>query len=147
MTKKIDAVGIPANGASGMFTRHETPRYRGFASFDGAVDGGAAVLLEVADTPAARMKGLMGREHLPACCGMVFTDLEGGAFWMKGCKIPLDIVFLDDDDDVSLMYSMEVDEGAERYTYGDEKTAIELPYGFLAGHGISKGTHCKWRTW
>jgi uncharacterized membrane protein (UPF0127 family) len=105
------------------------------------------VLLEVADTPAAKTRGLMGRESLPACCGMIFTGLTGGAFWMKGCKIPLDIVFLDENDDVSTMYSMKLDGGARKYRYGDEKTAIELPYGFCRNHGIDIGAHCNWRTW
>ena len=149
MTKTVDASGVKSDDVPGMFMRHEKRgRFRGFASFDSdRCEGCASVILEVADTPAARTRGLMGRKSLPACCGMVFTDLEGGAFWMKGCKIPLDIVFLDDNDDVSIVYSMNPDGGARRYRYGDEKTAIELPYGFCESHGVDVGSHCNWRIW
>lgn len=149
MTKRVDALGTAADGVPGMFKRHERRgRFRGFAAFDGdGCEGCASVLLEVADSPAAKTRGLMGRRSLPPCCGMIFTDLDGGAFWMKGCKIPLDIVFLDDDGDVSIVYSMEADGGVRKYRYGDEKTAIELPAGFCERHGIDVGSHCNWRIW
>ena len=145
MTKRVPAAGVLLDSAPALFKRHETgSRFRGFASFG---DGDASVILEVADTPEARARGLMGRESLPACCGMLFTDLEGGAFWMKGCRIPLDIVFLDDSGRVTRRYGMKADGGARRYRYGDEKTAIELSYGFCDAHGIDVGTKCRWRTW
>ena len=93
MTKRVPAAGVISDDAPELFTRTGLKsKYRGFASF--GEDDSASVLLEVADTPDLRAKGLMGRDNLPACCGMIFTDLEGGAFWMKGCKIPLDIVFI-----------------------------------------------------
>lgn len=146
MIKRVDVTSVPLGKAKNLFSRHETDsRYRGFASFGGK--RGACALLEVADTPYLREKGLMGRKNLPFGCGMLFTDLEGGAFWMKGCKIPLDIVFLDDSGVVTRVYTMKADGGAKKYYYGDEKTAIELPSGFCAKHGVKVGTKCNWRTW
>ena len=146
MTKHIPVTGVLTDKTPDLFTRaYSGSKYRGFASF--GEDDSASVILEVADTPELRERGLMGRENLPACCGMIFTDLTGGFFWMKGCKIPLDIVFIDDNGEVSLKYSMKADNGLKRYRYGDESTAIELPYGFCDTHGIDIGTPCKWRTW
>ena len=146
MTKKVIGTGVLSDKAPDLFKSNGTsPRYRGFASF--GEDGSSSVILEVADTQYLKSKGLSGRKYLPSCCGMVFTGLTGGAFWMKGCKIPLDIVFLNDDDTVSRVYSMKVDGGEKMYRYGDEKTAIELQYGFCRRNGIEPGTKCKWRVW
>ena len=145
MTKRVPAAGVLSDGTPSLFKRHETKsKFRGFASFG---DGSSSVILEVADTPELRAKGLMGREDLPACCGMIFTDLDGGAFWMKGCKIPLDIVFIDDSGKITRKYGMKADGGVRRYRYEDESTAIELPYGFCDSHDIGVGTKCDWRIW
>lgn len=120
-----------------------TSRFRGYASFG---NGESSVLLELADSFTARQRGLMGRKSLPECCGMLFTGLTGGSFWMKGCLIDLDVVFLDDGK-VSLVYTMKADGGEKMYRYGSETAAIELPAGFCRRHGISKGTKVEVRTW
>lgn len=147
MTKKVPATGVMSDKTPDLFLRHEvTSRFRGFATFD--TEKNISVLLEVADTPALKAIGLSGRNKMPPCCGMVFTGLTGGAFWMKGCKVPLDIVFLDKHDKITRMYSMPVDGGVKKYYYGDdENTAIELPAGFCENHNIGVGTKCKWRIW
>ena len=132
MTKTIPAVGTKA-----------TSRFRGYASFG---SGDSSVLLEIADSPSAKRKGLMGRKSMPECCGMLFTGLTGGSFWMKGCLIDLDIVFLDNDS-VSRLYTMKADGGDRMYRYGSETAAIELPAGFCSRHGISRGTEVEVRTW
>ena len=45
-------------------------------------------------------KGLSGREHLHPKDGMLFQFDETGkrSFHMKGCKIPLDILFIKNDE-------------------------------------------------
>jgi len=125
-------------------SRSTQSRFRGIASF--GEEENPVVLLEVADTPSLKTRGLMGRNSLPDYCGMLFVDLSGGSFWMKGCKIPLDIVFLDKDGIVSRTYSMPADGGSCKYPYVEE-TAIELPYGFCRRHKIRIGTPCSWRRW
>ncbi len=53
--------------------------------------------LELALTPEARERGLMGRADLPPERGMlfVFPDEAPRRFWMKHTRVDLDIVYLD----------------------------------------------------
>lgn len=62
----------------------------------GAVQVGA-FHLQVAATPSERSWGLQGVKTLPSHSGMVFLTPkpERAVYWMKGCFIPLDIVYLD----------------------------------------------------
>lgn len=118
-------------------------RFGGYAAFG---DGSSSVILEVASTPDAKTRGLSGRKAMPECCGMLFTGLSGGAFWMKGCLIPLDIVFIKDGR-VSRVYSMQADGGEKLYRYGDETEAIELAYGFCRRHSVDIGSEVEVRLW
>ncbi len=52
--------------------------------------------VEIADTDAARAKGLMYRKELPEGRGMLF-DFHGEqdvSFWMENTYIPLDMIFI-----------------------------------------------------
>lgn len=53
--------------------------------------------MEIADTPAARERGLMGRESLAPRAGMVFLWSEDtdSSFYMRGTLIPLEAAFFD----------------------------------------------------
>ncbi len=60
---------------------------------------GTSYSIEIAEDDAARERGLMGRESMPADHGMlfVFQDDAPRAFWMKNCKFPQDMLFFDAD--------------------------------------------------
>src|SRR5690349_20356325 len=58
---------------------------------------GQHINVELALSDAARMHGLMFREHMATNHGMlfVFEQETPQAFWMKNTKIPLDIFYFD----------------------------------------------------
>jgi len=60
---------------------------------------GAEFSLEIAASDRERQLGYMFREEVGADKGMVFlfgaTDLH--SIWMKNCRVPLDIIWLDED--------------------------------------------------
>lgn len=59
--------------------------------------------VETATTPEEMTKGLMFRESIPENGGMIFEigTPRNIAMWMKNTKIPLDIVFINKDKEVS----------------------------------------------
>ena len=63
-------------------------------------EGGLAAVIEVeiADRPATRARGLMGRDELACSRGMlfIFEQSQRLSFWMHNTLIPLDIFFIDD---------------------------------------------------
>ena len=71
--------------------------------------GEVTVPVEVADTPAERERGLMGRQSLASDDGMVFIfpNNSNDAFWMKGTLIPLSIAFYDDRGRIVSLLDME----------------------------------------
>lgn len=145
MTKRISGVA-KLKGAPKLNPRIPRNISR-IGTFMDEEDAITSILLEVADTPLARKNGLMGRKDLPSVCGMLFEGLSGGGyFWMKGCLIPLDIAFMDNDGGIVKICTMEADDGEEHYDYDDNvASAVEVQKGFFKKHGIVIGFKLKTR--
>jgi uncharacterized membrane protein (UPF0127 family) len=110
---------------------------------------GTRVDVEVADSEAARARGLMFRERLAESEGMLFPfDLPRRyGFWMKNVRFPLDIIWLDANrrvvwiaqraqpcsDDPCPMYVPDV---AASYV-------VEVAGGFAQRHGVAVGDTVK----
>lgn len=107
---------------------------------DGAT-GGVPLLVEIADTPAKRSQGLMGRESLPDLAGMLFVWPEDTAsgFWMKDTLIPLSIAFIDSNGAIVDIQDMEpLDETLHR-SPKPYRWAVEANQGWFDEQGISVG--------
>lgn len=61
--------------------------------------------VQEAKTQEEKVKGLQGIKELPKDEGMLFYfDDEEVSMWMKDCEIPLDIVFINDDQEVTFVH-------------------------------------------
>ena len=97
-------------------------------------------VVELAMTKDVRIKGLSGRDNLPDDSGMLFIYPEAAPlnFWMKGCLIPIDIVFIDADLRVVNTYAMKIEPypGGRRSNYS---SGVAVPYALeLAGGTVKK---------
>jgi uncharacterized membrane protein (UPF0127 family) len=114
-------------------------------------DGSDAVLyVDVAETPQARQKGLMGVEMLSADEGMafVFDEPANSTFWMKNTLIPLSIAFVDEDDRVIGVRDMQPCDADPCPTYGIDEPyvlAIEANLGWFDQAGIEVGDRAELR--
>lgn len=61
--------------------------------------GGRTFGVEIAETQEKQALGLMFRDSMPADQGMlfIFPNEAPRSFWMKNCRIPLDIMYFDKD--------------------------------------------------
>ena len=88
-------------------------------------------------------KGLSGREHLHPKDGMLFQFDEPGKrpFHMKGCKIPLDILFIKNNEIRKIYHNCPPCDGdiCEKYTCEDSDLVVELKGGTCKSKNISEG--------
>src|SRR5262245_43725245 len=129
---------LTACGKSG-----DQPLPPGTLSFTTA-GGPVRMTVEIADSPAARRRGLMDRTSLPSDAGMVFLfDEPGdGGFWMKDTTIPLSIAFWDQDGRIVATLDMPPcrDDPCPIYSPGVTYVgAVEANRGYFDAHGITTG--------
>ncbi|MEM6645039.1 MAG: DUF192 domain-containing protein [Bacteroidota bacterium] len=106
------------------------------------------IAIEIADTPAARERGLMGRRSLPERGGMlfVFDNDQPRSFWMKNTPLPLDLLFTEADGQViniverTTPYSEAYIESTAPARY-----VVEVRGGFSQKYGIDSTAWIRWR--
>jgi uncharacterized membrane protein (UPF0127 family) len=124
-------------------TAPPAPIARAEVVLEGA-SGQARLFVEIADTPAERAEGLMGRTSLAADAGMAFLWAEPvtSTFWMKDTKIPLAIAFWAGDGTIVSIREMTPCTADPCATYGADAPfvgAVEANAGYFSEHGIAAG--------
>lgn len=102
----------------------------------------ATVDVEIADTESRRTLGLMYRDSLARTHGMlfIFPDSDVRSFWMKNTRIPLDIVFIDDNLTIRSISKNTVPFSEGSYvSEGEAKYVIEVNAGFCDYFKIAPG--------
>ncbi len=109
---------------------------------------GTQIRAELAITPEEQARGLMFRDVLPPNYGMLFIapDVSPRAFWMFQTRIPLDIIWLDEDRRVVEISAHTPPCGSQDPrncpNYGGQapsKYVLELAAGEAEAHGIGVG--------
>lgn len=107
----------------------------------------ATIAIEIAETAAARSRGLMNRRSLPPMSGMLFLFEEPDtlSFWMRNTPLPLDIVFVAPDSQIVSI--------ARRTTpYSDEQIqaeglaqyVVEVRAGMADRLSLAPGMRIRW---
>lgn len=116
--------------------------------------GGTIIHAEIADTPRKRGEGLMFREYLPKDRGMLFTfgQAQPWTFWMKNTKIPLDIIWMNENKQVihiahQVPICTRIDDGCPQYQPNDPAFyVLELGGGEAERLKLGKGSKLQFRT-
>ncbi len=113
--------------------------------------GTVPLYAEIAATPGAHTRGLMGRAQLAPDAGMLFVYSQAQdperAFWMYRTRIALDVAFLDADGRILSVVAMEPCRSrlpwrCPRYVPGVAYwAALEVNRGFFSRHRIDVGDH------
>ena len=99
------------------------------------------ITVEIADTPAGRTQGLMGRRALPINHGMlfVFERPERQCFWMKNTPLPLTIAFIGDDGAIVNFAHMEPFSEQAHCSEKPVRYALEMERGWFRARGVIAG--------
>ena len=98
--------------------------------------------IEVADNNQRRARGLMYRKSLPADAGMlfVFDEEEIQGFWMKNTYIPLDMLFVNADNEIITIHTNTAP--LKEWNYASTRPAlyvVEVNAGYCAQKKITEG--------
>ncbi|MFN3561391.1 MAG: DUF192 domain-containing protein [Chloroherpetonaceae bacterium] len=113
----------------------------------------AFIMVELADDEQKRQMGLMFRDSLEANSGMlfIFPEPKKQSFWMKNCRFPIDIAYIDASRRITDIVSMEPPESPfipddSLPTYPSSVPvpyALEVPKGWFEARGIRVGATVK----
>ena len=115
--------------------------------------GGVIIQAEIANTMKKRAEGLMHREYLAKDRGMLFTfdQAQPWTFWMKGTKIPLDIIWMNEKKQIihiarNVPICTRTDDGCPQYQPNDPALyVLELGGGEAERLKLEKGTKLQFR--
>lgn len=113
-------------------------------------DGSVAAVLavEIAETPEARARGLMGRALGDFMTGMlfIFETAEPQTFWMRNTPGSLDMIFIDADGKVLNVAAHTTPMSDRQYSSaGPAKYVMEAKAGFVDRYGIRPGCSMRWK--
>jgi hypothetical protein len=100
------------------------------------------IVVEVADTPFLRNRGLMFRQSIPENSGMLFSfpDNSQRSFWMKNTNIPLSIAFIDEQGSIKNIERMKPHCLEPIYSIGLAPYALEMNEGWFNRNGFTIGS-------
>lgn len=103
--------------------------------------GGQSIQVEVAATPQARQRGLMGRTYLAADSGMLFVFETSGrhCFWMHDTPLPLSIAFIDENGRVVGFDDMQPRTDTPHCPPGAVRYALEIAQGSFLRPRLAPG--------
>jgi len=104
--------------------------------------GEVALHVEIVQTDAERMRGLMFREQLPEDQGMLFVFEEAHiqTFWMRNTFIPLDIAFIDAEGHiVDIQHMAPLDETKSYVSPVPVPYVLEVNAGWCERHQVKIG--------
>jgi len=110
--------------------------------------GGQVLTVEVAATPAARMRGLMFRESLPEHHGMLFIweREQPVAMWMKNTPLPLSVAFIKSDGHIQNLADLQPLSLTAHPSDGPVRYALEVNQDWFAQHDVQPGDRIRrWR--
>jgi hypothetical protein len=113
---------------------------------DGSV--AATLVVEIAETPEARTRGLMGRLLSDFMAGMlfIFDSAQPQTFWMRNTPGSLDMIFVDADRNVLNVASHTTPMSDQLYSSaGPAKFVVEAKAGFADRFGIRPGYSIRWK--
>ena len=97
--------------------------------------------VELAATPSARERGLMGRTRLAVNGGMLFKFEQAAphCFWMRDTPLPLSIAFIDASGRIAGFADMQPRTDTLHCPATDVRYALEVAQGGFAQRGITAG--------
>ncbi|MBW2973036.1 DUF192 domain-containing protein [Candidatus Woesearchaeota archaeon] len=108
--------------------------------------GDATISVELAQTQEEQTQGLRFREHLDADKGMlfIFGKERLKTFWMKDAWIPVDMIFIGQDNKINDIKKADPceQEPCERYS-AKAKYVLEVNQGFSVQHNVNVGDEVK----
>ncbi len=100
--------------------------------------------VELATTPEQRGIGLMGRTNITGGMLFIFEDEQQRLFWMKDTLIPLDMIFINKDLEITKIHHAVpcIEDPCSIYP-GNAEYVLEVNYNFTINNDIKEGEKVK----